>query len=58
MKRHAEAAALYNNVALLHTKSDATISKPQINFSKENGFTELVIKYPKVKNKLPIINSN
>ena len=56
MKRHAEAAGLYNNVALLHTKSDATISKPQINFSKENGFTELVIKYPKVKNKLPIIS--
>ena len=56
MKRHAEAAALYNNIALLHVESDRTIEEPKIIFSNNNNFTELIIKYPKIKNKLPIIS--
>jgi len=56
VKRHAEAAALYNNIALLHAENDPSISMPQLKFSKKNNITELIIRYPKVRNKLPIIS--
>jgi len=40
----------------LHIESDDSIDKPKIFFSDNNSFTELLIKYPKIKNKLPIIS--
>ncbi len=55
MQRHAESAALHNNVALLHAQSESNITEPKIYFSKEKTFIELIIKYPKVKGKLPLI---
>ena len=40
----------------MHIESDGAIEEPQITFLKNNNFTELLIKYPKIKNKLPIIS--
>ncbi len=56
VKRHAEAAALFNNVSVLHIESDETITKTKFSITKKNKFTELIIKYPRVKNKLPLIS--
>lgn len=52
--RHAKAASLYNNIAVLHAQSDHSILEPKIQFKTNNGFIELVIKYPKVNSKTPI----
>ena len=56
MKRHAEAAALYNSVSLLYLQSDESITETKVSITKKNKFTELIIKYPRVKNKLPLIS--
>ena len=56
MRRHAEAAALYNSVSVLYVESDDTIKKTKVNITKRNKITELIIKYPRVKNNLPIVS--
>jgi len=56
VKRHAEAAALYNSVSVLYVESDETITKTKVNITKKNKITELIIKYPRVKKKLPLIS--
>lgn len=41
---------------MLHVESDETITKSKVSITKKNKITELIIKYPKVKNKLPLIS--
>lgn len=54
VRRHAKAASLYNNVAVLYVKSDHSVLEPKIEYNSKNGFPELIIKYPKVNTKLPV----
>ncbi len=56
MRRHAEAAALFNSVSVLYVESDDTIKKTKVNITNSNKITELIIKYPRVVNKLPIVS--
>ena len=40
----------------MHVESDYCVNKPQLVFSDKNNFIELLIKYPKVKIKIPFIS--
>lgn len=40
----------------MHVESDGAIEETKITFLNNNKFTELLIKYPKIKNKLPVIS--
>ncbi|MBK21898.1 MAG: hypothetical protein CMP63_06270 [Flavobacteriales bacterium] len=40
----------------MHVESDGSIEESKITFLNNNKFTEVLIKYPKIKNKLPVIS--
>src|SRR5437870_2778699 len=57
IKRHAEAVALYNNVAVLHVSSEINISKNYDMISSQNESVHTVIVYyKKVSLKIPGIS--
>ena len=53
VQRHAEAAGIYNHVAVLHVLSDQSISKANIQYSENKTYKELIVNYPKVNSQLP-----
>ena len=53
VQRHAEAAGIYNHVAVLHVQSDQSISKANIQYSENKTYKELIVNYPKVNSQLP-----
>lgn len=57
VKRHAQAAALYNNVYVLYVRSVENIKKPTVQLIEQDNFNELIIEYPKVGFKIPGLNS-
>lgn len=54
VQRHAQAASLFNNIAVLYVQSDHSVLEPKIEFKTKKGFKELVIRYPKVHSKIPL----
>lgn len=57
VKRHAEAAALYNNITVLYVQSQTGLKKPLINYFEGETVNELIIRYPKVKSNIPFLSN-
>lgn len=55
VRRHAQSAALLNNVIVLNVISSSTVKQPVKKWSNIDGVKELHIEYPKVKSKIPLL---
>lgn len=53
VEKHAEASSRFNDVYVLSTFSDDSISNNKIEVSEKNGIKSFVVYYPKVQSKIP-----